>query len=192
MPQPRILVFAGSARRDSYNKKLARIAAKLTQEAGAQVTLLDFADLPMPLYDGDFETQSGVPENAIKFKDLLKSHDGFIIASPENNSSYSALLKNVIDWASRPIPGEPPLGAFVGKFALLISASPGALGGLRGLISLRTLLSNIQVTVLPDQLTVSAAHEAFDDSGALRDPKKQATLAAACKRLTDILSHLKS
>jgi NAD(P)H-dependent FMN reductase len=192
MSQPRILVFAGSARRDSYNKKLARLAAKVTQEAGAQVTLLDFADLPMPLYDGDFETQSGVPENAIKFKDLLKSHDGFIIASPENNSSYSALLKNVIDWASRPIPGEPPLGAFVGKFALLISASPGALGGLRGLISLRTLLSNIQVTVLPDQLAVSAAHEAFDDSGALRDPKKQATLAAVCKRLVDILSRLKS
>ena len=192
MTQPRILVFAGSARRDSHNKKLARLAAKLTEEAGAHVTFLDFADLPMPLYDGDTEAEFGIPDNGMKFKDLLKSHDGFIIASPEHNSSYSSLLKNAIDWASRPIPGEPPLGAFVGKFALLISASPGALGGLRGLITLRTLLSNIQVTVLPDQLAVSSAHDAFDDSGALRDPKKQAILAAACKRLADTLSRLKS
>lgn len=191
MPQPKILVFAGSSRHDSHNKKLARLAARTAQQAGAEVTLLDLATLPMPLYDGDAETETGVPENGMKLKDLLKSHDGFIIASPEYNSSYSALLKNCIDWASRPIPGEPPLGAFTGKYAAIISASPGALGGLRGLYALRTLLSNIMVAVLPDQLAVSAAHEAFDEAGDLRDGKKQAQLTAICKRLVDTLSKLK-
>ena len=188
----RILVFAGASRRDSHNKTLARLAATLTEQAGAQVTLLDLATLPMPLYDGDGESQSGVPENAIKFKDLLKSHDGFLIASPEYNSSYSGLLKNCIDWASRPILGEPPLGAFAGKYAAIISASPGALGGLRGLISLRTLLSNIMVTVLPNQLAVGAAHEAFDENGNLRDPKKLAQLQTVCNRLVTTLTKLKS
>ncbi len=192
MPQPvRILVFAGSLRSGSHNKKLAQVAASLARNAGADVTLLDLATLPMPFYDGDQETQEGVPENGMKFKDLLKAHDGIIIASPEYNSSYSGVLKNAIDWASRPVPGEPPLGAFVNKFAAIVSASPGALGGLRGLAALRILLENIQVTVLPNQLAVPAVQDAFDEAGNLRDPQKTAQLDRICKRLVQTLEKLK-
>ncbi|MDZ8050994.1 MAG: NADPH-dependent FMN reductase [Aulosira sp. ZfuVER01] len=187
---PKILAFAGSTRVDSYNKKLAKIAANGARSAGAEVTYLDLRDLPMPLFDEDLEKQQGQPENAGKFKELLLSHQGFLIASPEYNSSISAVLKNAIDWASRPAPNEPPLAAFTGKVAALMSASPGALGGLRGLVHLRSILGNIRVLVLPDQIAVSKAYEAFNADDSLKDEKQQQSIEKLGESLATILAKL--
>lgn len=187
---PKVLVFAGSTRRESFNKKLARVAADAARAAGAEVTLVDLAELPMPLYDGDLEAQSGVPANARKFKDLMLAHQGLLIASPEYNSSISGVLKNAIDWASRQEAGEPSLACFANKIAGLMSASPGALGGLRGLVTLRSILGNISVVVVPEQLAVSNAHEAFTPDGKLADPKQQATVAKIAGRVVSMLAKL--
>ena len=147
---PRILAFAGSLRRESFNKKLVPIAAKGARDAGAEVTLIDLADFPLPLFDQDLEARQGMPENGKKLKQLFIDHDGLLIASPEYNSSITAVLKNTIDWVSRPAPDEPSLVAFRSKVATLMSASPGALGGLRRLVHVRSILGNIGVIVLPD------------------------------------------
>lgn len=189
---PKILAFAGSTRADSYNKKLVKVAIKGAEAAGAQVTYLDLRDLNLPLYDGDLETSEGLPVGASKFKDLLLANDGFLISSPEYNSAISGVLKNAIDWASRPVPGRKPLEEFKGKAAVLMSASPGALGGLRALVSVRTVLGNIGVIVLPEQVTVSAAHEAFNPDGTMKDTKKQSSVEDLGKNLAAILAKLKS
>lgn len=172
MSTPKILAFAGSTRAASYNKQLARFAAAAASAAGAEVTLLDLRDYPLPLFDGDLEDQQGLPENARKLKALFRAHDALLVASPEYNSSITAVLKNTLDWVSRAeSDDEPPLAAYHGKAAAIISASPGALGGLRGLVHLRAILGNIGVIVLPDQVAVPKAHEAFDDQGALKDER---------------------
>src|SRR5271157_4556250 len=171
---PRILAFAGSLRRESFNKKLVPIAAKGARDAGAEVTLIGLEDFPLPLFDQDLEARQGMPENGKKLKQLFIDHDGFLIASPEYNSSITAVLKNAIDWVSRPAPGEPSLVAFRGKVATLMSASPGALGGLRGLVHVRWILGNIGVIVLPEQIAVAKAHEAIKPDGSFVDPKQQA------------------
>lgn len=167
--QPKILAFAGSLRKDSFNKKLIKIAARGAEEAGAKVTLIDLLDFPLPIYNGDLEAASGLPENALKLKKLFLEHDGFIIASPEYNSSISGVLKNTIDWVSRQAtPDEVYLCCFADKVALLLSASPGGLGGLRGLVHLRAILENIGTWVMPGQKTIPNAQEAFDESGHLK------------------------
>jgi chromate reductase len=188
---PKILAFAGSTRKESFNKKLVKIAADAARAAGAQVTYVDLRDIPMPLYDGDLETEQGIPENAKKFKAMLSAHDGFLISAPEYNSSISGVLKNAIDWASRPVPGEASLACFAGKVVTLMSASPGALGGLRGLVVVRSLLSNINVIVLPGQMAVPKAHEAFGPDGKLKDPKQQASIEALSRGLVEILGKIK-
>ncbi|MBC1240411.1 NADPH-dependent FMN reductase [Nostoc sp. 2RC] len=187
---PKILAFAGSTRIDSYNKKLVKIAAAGAKAAGAEVTYLDLRDLPLPLYDEDLEAQEGMPANGRTLKDLMISHQGFLIASPEYNSSLTAVLKNAIDWASRPYPNEAPLAAFSGKVATIMSASPGGLGGLRGLVHLRSILGNIKVLVLPDQIAVSKAYEAFNADGTLKDPKQQESIEKLGEGLTKILFKL--
>ncbi|ACC84601.1 NADPH-dependent FMN reductase [Nostoc punctiforme] len=187
---PKILAFAGSTRIDSYNKKLVKIAAAGAKAAGAEVTYIDLRDLPLPLFDEDLEAQQGLPANARTFKDLMISHQGLLIASPEYNSSLTAVLKNAIDWASRPAPNEAPLAAFAGKVASIMSASPGALGGLRGLVHLRSILGNIKVLVLPDQVAVPKAYEAFNVDGTLKDPKQQQSIEQLGDGLTKILLKL--
>jgi len=186
MPTPKILAFAGSTRAESFNKKLVRVVAGLVRDAGADVTTIDLRDFPMPLYDGDFEEQNGLPDNALKLKVLFKSHHGFLISAPEYNSSITAVLKNTIDWVSRPLPGEKRLEAYVGKTALLVAASPGALGGLRGLYALRWILSNIFVTVLPDQRAVAVQPGTFAADGLLTDAKLRDELAGLAKQLVEI------
>jgi NAD(P)H-dependent FMN reductase len=188
MPNPKVLVFAGSTRSASFNKKLARLAADAARGAGAEVTLVDLREFALPLYDGDLEEAQGLPDGAKRFKKLMREHDGFIIASPEYNSSVSGVLKNAIDWASREeTDDEPPLVAYRGKVALLLSASPGGLGGLRGLVHLRAILGNIGVIVLPDQLAVGTAHEAFDQDGQLKDPMKAKKIKDLCGGLVAFL-----
>jgi NAD(P)H-dependent FMN reductase len=190
MPAPKILVFAGSLRRDSFNKQLARVAADAARAAGGEVTLLDLKDLPMPIYDGDLEAAEGIPPNAKKFKELMLGHRGLLISSPEYNSSISGALKNAIDWASRAEKGEAPLACFDGKVAGLLSASPGVLGGLRGLVTVRSILSNIRVLVLPEQVSVMKAHEAFGPDGDLLDPKQNAAVGKLAKRLVTVVEKL--
>jgi chromate reductase, NAD(P)H dehydrogenase (quinone) len=184
---PRILAFAGSTRVESFNKKLVRIAAAGARAAGAEITHLELRDIPLPLYDADLEAKDGLPANARKLKDLMLSHHGFLIACPEYNSSITGVLKNAIDWASRPAPGEGSLACFVDKCTALMSASPGDLGGLRGLVHVRSILGNIQVHVLPDQVAIPRAHEAFQPDGALKDAKKQAAVEGLGKKLATML-----
>ena len=193
MSTPKIVAFAGSTRAGSFNKKLIQIAAQAAREAGAEVTLVDLKELPMPLYDGDLEETSGLPENAKKWKAILRAHDGFLISAPEYNSSITGVLKNAIDWASRTeTDDEPDLVCFRGKVAALVSASPGALGGMRGLITVRSILGNIGTLVLPDQVSISTAHEAFDDAGKLKDERKAKKVAALAQALVDTLRKLKA
>ncbi|MFN3150877.1 NADPH-dependent FMN reductase [Bremerella sp.] len=190
MSQPKILAFAGSARRDSFNKKLVQIAVKGARDAGAEVTLLDLADFPMPLYDGDLEAEHGIPENVKALKELFLAHQGLLISCPEYNSSITPLLKNTIDWVSRPVEGEGPLAAYQGKVCSLMAASPGALGGLRGLVHVRAILQNIGVIVLPKQMAISQANNAFAEDGSLKDSKQHETIAGLGKSLGSFLQKL--
>ena len=184
---PRILAFAGSLRVGSYNKRLVKIAAQAARDAGAEVTSLDLRDLPLPVFNQDDEDAHGLPENAKKFKELLRSHHGFLLSSPEYNSSIPGGLKNAIDWASREeTDDEPPLVAFTGKFAALMSASPGALGGLRALVHVRAMLGNIGVFVLPGQVSIPKADGAFDENGALKDHRKEEQVGKLARQLVEM------
>lgn len=174
----RIVAFAGSLRTASHNKKLIRIAAARARLAGAEVTDLDLRDLPMPLYDGDIEREQGLPPNAKLFKRMLVEHHGILVSSPEYNSAFSAVLKNAIDWGSRAEPNEPPLVAFKGKIAGIMAASPGNLGGVRGLAALRLVLSNIGMIVVPTQLAIARANDAFEADGSLKDESQRASIEA--------------
>jgi len=189
---PRILAFAGSTRTDSYNKRLVKIAAAGARAAGVEVTLIDLRDFPLPIFDGDLEARDGLPANGRKLKDLFLAHHGLLISAPEYNSSITAVLKNTIDWVSRPVPGEAPLACFDGKVACLMSASPGALGGLRGLVHVRAILGNIKVLVLPDQIAISKANEAFNPDGSLKDPKQQAAVEGLGAQLARVITKLHS
>jgi chromate reductase len=187
---PKILAFAGTTRTEAFNKKLIRIAAASAREAGADVTLIDLRDLPMPLYDGDLEAKEGIPANGMKFKELMLAHRGLLISTGEYNSSITGVLKNAIDWASRSSPGEAELACFKDKIAGLVSASPGMLGGLRALFHVRQILGNIGVLVIPEQLALSRAHEAFAEDGSLKDPKRAAGVARVAGALVRIANKL--
>ena len=180
----KILAFAGSLRNGSYNKKLVKIAAQIAKEKGADLQLVDLSDYPMPLYNADIEESDGLPDNCKKLKKMMIDSDAFIISSPEYNSSITAVLKNTIDWTSRPEESDPHfLAAFKGKFAALISASPGYFGGYRGLTHLRSLLQEIGVLVIPDHLSLSNAADAFDEKDQLVNKKKRETLERVVENL---------
>lgn len=190
--KPKILAFAGSLRSGSWNKKLVRVAARMAEQAGAKVTMIDLRELNLPLYDGDIEASSGIPDGGLRLKELMNSHDALLISTPEYNSSISGVLKNAIDWASRQAPGEAPLQSFNGKVAGLLSASPGALGGLRGLSAVRSILENLNVLVIPEQFALPKAHEAFDETSNLKDPRHLASIEKVVKRLVTVTGKLKA
>jgi len=192
MTQAKILAFAGSARKDSFNKKLVRIAAAGATAAGAAVTVIDLKDFPLPIFDQDLEAADGPPENAVRLKQLFIDHDGLLISAPEYNSSITPLLKNAIDWVSRPPNEKPPLAAFQGKTAALLSASPGHLGGLRGLVHVRAILGNIGVLVLPKQIAISQADKAFDKDGRLVDDGKQSQVEKLGAELARVITGLQT
>ena len=190
--KPKILAFSGSTRKDSLNKKLVKIAAAGATEAGAEVKVIDLKDFQMPLYDADLEQQQGIPENALKLKELMKSSHGFLISSPEYNSSISGVLKNTIDWTTRQSEGETPLVCYKGKVAAIMSASPGGLGGLRGLVTVRSLLGNISVIVIPEQIAVSHAHEAFDADGSMKNKEQEQQVKKIGARVAQLLIKINS
>lgn len=164
----KILAFAGSTRPGSLNANLLASAVRGAEMAGAEVTSIHLRDFPMPLYDAELEERQGLPVHARRLKALMKEHDGFLLASPEFNGSIPGVLKNAIDWISRREPGEPPRAAFEGKVAGLLSASPGARGGLQGLLHLREVLNHLQVLVHPRLVTQPHADQGLPDDTAAR------------------------
>ena len=178
----KILAFAGSTRTGSVNGKLLDALVPLVEAEGAEVTRVDLREYEMPLYNGDIEAERGVPESARRLKALMIAHDGMLIASPEYNGSITPLLKNTLDWCSRKEEGDPgPLAAYADKTAAIVSISGGVFGGIRGLVPLRLLLSNLGMLVLPIQIAVGGAAEAFDEDGSLRN-KGTETLARSMAR----------
>lgn len=186
---PKILAFSGSLRKESYNQKLVNIAAEGARKAGAEVTVISLRDYPLPLFDEDLEKAS-FPENATKLKALFLSHNALLLACPEYNSSITAALKNAIDWVSRPVPGEAPLGCYAGKVAALLACSPGAFGGLRGLVTVRSILGNIKVTVLPTQIAIPKVNEKLNPDGSLNDAKIQESVLALAAELAKTTAKL--
>ena len=164
----KILAFAGSARKDSVNKKMVAAVTRLAEAEGAEVTLIDLADYELPLYNGDVEAAS-FPQNAVKLKALFREHDALLVASPEYNSSITPLLKNTIDWVSRPVPGDEVPSPYVGKTVALMGASPGELGGMRALNHVRDIFYNLGCVVLPGAVAMGGAFKAFDEAGNIAD-----------------------
>lgn len=187
----RILCFAGSTREASFNRKLALAAARAVEEAGGEATFMDLRDHPLPLYDGDLEASAGLPLGVRPLKELFKSHDGLFIASPEYNGSFSAVLKNTLDWISRPAGDEAGTVPYAGKVAALAATSPGALGGLRGLVHLRAVLQSVGALVLSEQVAVGGASNAFSPDGKLADERLQQMLDRTAARLVDVAARLR-
>jgi chromate reductase, NAD(P)H dehydrogenase (quinone) len=168
-----LLIFAGSTRAQSFNRRLSHEAARIAREQGASVTHLELGSLDIPLYNADLEAR-GTPADVIKLKTLMYAHAGWVICSPEYNGGMTALLKNTLDWASSPVRGDPVwsegLRSYRGKVVGLLSASPGALGGLRSLMQAGPLLRGMGCWVAPTQFALGQAKEAFDDTGHLLNP----------------------
>lgn len=185
----KILAIPGSARTESLNRRWLQVTARFAEESGAQVTVIDPREFELPLYDGDLEAAEGEPANAARLKALCAEHDGFLFACPEYNGSITPLLKNIIDWLSRPAGDEPMLAAFRGKTAGLIAASPGGLGGLRGLAHVRDILSGIGVHVIPDTVAIGGAHAKLDGDQVTDEgtEKRLRSLAAALAQTTSRL-----
>jgi len=192
---PKLLVFAGSTRKASFNRQLARVAANLARVAGVNVTLLELSDLQVPMYNADLEAD-GTPADVMMLKQLMFDHPAWVICSPEYNGSTTALLKNTIDWVSSPVKTDPVwkdgARAFKGKVVGMLSASPGALGGLRSQSHLAPLLLNMQCWVAPTAFALGHAGDAFDVDGRLVNPSHVKSVQAvvdqvlwAAARLTD-------
>lgn len=178
--ETKVLAFAGSTRADSFNKKLVKEAAEIAEGLGAKVTVVDLKDLPMPLFDEDLEAAQGMPQNAKVLTQLMMDSDVVIIASPEYNRSLSAVLKNAIDWVSRAETSEKNQ-TFVNKKFVILSASPGSLGGSRGLGHLRDILVSMKGRVVTQQVSVPNAYTAFDKKGKLIDKNLHDQLVEAVK-----------
>jgi len=191
MPNPKILVFAGSIRTGSMNAQLAALAAKEFALAGADTTRISLLDYPMPIYDGDLENRSGPPEAAIMLKKMFQQHHGVFIASPEYNASVTPLLKNTLDWVSRVREGrEPPLAAYKDRAFAISGASNGGYGAMRSLLALRQVLeAGCGALVIPEQIAVSRAADAFDEMDNFKDEANSKRLKAVVQSLIQFASH---
>lgn len=187
----KLLAFCASTRKDSLNRKLFPVLVDGARDAGAEVTVVDLKDYPMPIYNGDDEAENGMPEAAVRLLDLLARHDGLLIVTPEYNGFFPPLLKNTLDWMSRPDPsGQSGLRHFTGKVAAISSASPGGFGGLRSLLATRQYLTILGLTVIPDQVTLSRAATAFNEQGELIDEKHRAAARQVGARLAAVADKL--
>jgi NAD(P)H-dependent FMN reductase len=186
MPALKILVIPGSLRTGSHNVRLAAAAAYQFAQAGADVTRISLGDFPLPIYDGDLHTKSGVPKHAINLKRMMSAHHGVLIVTPEYNSSVPALLKNAIDWVSRvQDSGEARGQVFAERAFAIAAASHGRLGGTRALAALRLILSACQATVIPNQLALSFAAEAYDDMDRLKHPPDAEAMKGLVRQLIE-------
>ena len=191
MPAPKILVFAGSIRTGSMNAQLAALTAKEFALAGADTTHISLLDYPMPLYDGDLESRSGPPEAAIMLKKMMQQHQGIFIASPEYNASVTPLLKNTLDWVSRVREGrEAPLAVYKDRAFALGGASNGQYGAMRSLLAVRQVLEiGCGALVIPDQIAVSRAADAFDEMGHFKDEANGKRLKGVVQSLIQFAGH---
>lgn len=183
--EQKVLVFAGSTRADSYNKKLAQEAAETARGMGATVTVIDLKDFPMPFYDADLEANQGMPKNAKRLRDLMISSDAVVIATPEYNGSVSAVLKNAIDWVSRSEKGGGSRDAFKGKKFAIMSAAAGKSGGSRALVHLRSIIEDVGGEVVDRQVTVPRAYEngALESASLKKDLKNELLLIIDAQKL---------
>ena len=187
----KILVIPGSLRTGSLNARLAAAAAYQFAQAGAEVTRISLADFPLPIYDGDLQNKSGVPKNAINLKRMIGAHHGVLIVTPEYNSSVPPLVKNTIDWVTRVQDAHETRGqVFRGRAFAIAAASEGRLGGTRALAALRLILSACHAMVIPNQLALSFAGEAYDDMDRLKHPADIEALNALVRQLIDISQHM--
>jgi NAD(P)H-dependent FMN reductase len=191
----RLLIISGSQRAGSFNRSLSRVAAAVARRDGAEVTEFDLRALALPLYDGDIEAGPGVPPAALQLRDAFLAHDAVLVVTPEYNAFPTPLLLNAFDWMSRipaSAPGGAGLAATANKPAALLSASPGPLGGLRAMNLLRQYLQGaFAMIVVPQQFALVRAGEAFDDVGALKDPKTQHLVETVLTALGDLATALK-
>ena len=186
----KILVIPGSLRTGSINARLAAVAAYQFAQAGAEVTRISLSDFPLPVYDGDLQTKSGVPKNAVNLKRMIGAHHGVLIVTPEYNSSVPPLVKNAIDWVSRVHEAHEVRGqVFRGRAFAIAAASENRLGGTRALAALRLILSACQAPVIPNQLALSFAAEAYDDMDRLKHPADIEALNALVRQLIDVSQH---
>ena len=189
--KPKILAFAGSLRENSYNKRVVKTAIEGAKNAGAEVTYIDLKDYPLPIYDADDHAENGFPENALKLQRIFGEHKGFLIASPEYNGSLPGGLKNVIDWVSRKSDEYGMVEVFKGKVAAIMTASPGAFGGIRCLGHLRGVLTIMFVNVLPSEIAVANVSKMFEgDSFEMTDEKMKGILEDLGKSLTDMINKI--
>ena len=186
MSAPKILVLAGSARKDSVNKKLAANAAEIARDKGASVTHIDLADYEAPLYHGDDEAENGMPDSMKAMRALLADHDAMIVATPEYNGNIPPLLVNTFDWMSRPA-GEDTSNPFAGKLAVVMAASPGGLGGVRVIPRLRAFLTDLGMMTVPGHASVPGAFQAFDADGRLTNDRSRGQIEGLVDSLITFL-----
>ena len=183
----KILVIPGSQRTGSLNAKLAAVAAHALAREGAEVTRISLLDFPLPIYDGDLQAKSGVPKHAVNLKRMMSAHHGVLIVTPEYNSSVPALLKNAIDWVSRVQDAHETRGqVFRDRVFAIASASGNRLGGARALAALRLILSACHAQVIPNQLALPFAEEAYDEMDRLKNTADADALKALARQLIDI------
>src|ERR1700674_6060093 len=186
MPAMKILVIPGSLRTGSLNVRLAAAAAHEIAQAGAEVTRISLGDFPLPIYDGDLQAKSGMPKHAVNLKRMIGAHHGVLIVTPEYNSSVPALLKNTIDWITRVQDAHETRGqVFRERPFAIAAASESRLGGARSLAALRLILTACHATVIPNQLALSFASEAYDDMDRLKHPSDSEALNALVRQLID-------
>lgn len=166
----KLLVFAGSTRLNSWNRKLAKVVATMASTSGAEVAHIELGDFDIPMYNADLEAR-GTPPDVMRLKQIGYDHPAWIICTPEYNAGYPALLKNTLDWISSPVKSDPVWNegfrSTRGKVVGVLSASPGALGGLRSQSHLAPLLLNLQCWVAPKNFALGRAGDAFDVQGGL-------------------------
>ena len=187
----KIGVIAGSVRKGSFNKMLAKLAVARLEAHGAVVTEVDLGALELPIYAAELEADN-FPPDALRLKQILSEQDGLLVVSPEYNGSIPPLLKNAIDWASRPTgdAGMIALTAYRGKAAAIMSASLSPFGGMRGLMHLRQILTTVQMTVIPDQVVIPAAHAAYESDGQLKDELPVTLVDITAARLIKVAAAL--